>query len=177
MGKRIKYEIGQLINGLEYINDVESKHNRKALFKCYCGNEFITEIWMVKGGNTKSCGCLFKKVQQHTNKVEKRKHGDAIKGTKHYYLYTTWYAMKKRCSPNFKQAKNYYDKGIKVYDKGIKVYDNWSDYLTFKKYVLENLGERPKGKYDLHRIDNDKGYQPNNIVWIEKSEHLKLHRG
>lgn len=36
------------------------------------------------------------------------------------------------------------------------------------------IWERPEG-YDLHRLDNSKGYYPENCEWKEKSKHLKEH--
>jgi hypothetical protein len=46
----------------------------------------------------------------------------------------------------------------------------WADdFATFRDYVNQNLGPRPKG-CSIDRIDNDQGYWPGNIRWATKSE-------
>lgn len=74
--------------------------------------------------------------------------------TKHP-LYGTWTAMKQRCyNPNNKNYKYYGAKGIRVCDEWLN--DFWS--------FVSCMGKRPKN-HTLDRIDNDKGYSPDNVVW------------
>ena len=49
---------------------------KRGLFKCFCGNEFVTRINNVTSGKTKSCGC-FRDVQLRKPKIEYKK-GDVI---------------------------------------------------------------------------------------------------
>lgn len=66
-----KYEQGQMFGDLTFLNragmdaDGESSLGN---FLCVCGKEFITRIYNVKCGATKSCGCLTSKfiVDAHT---------------------------------------------------------------------------------------------------------------
>jgi hypothetical protein len=54
--------------------------------------------------------------------------------------------------------------------RGIRVCDEWNvDFERFRKYVEENLGQRPIG-YTLDRINNDGNYQPGNIRWASRSQ-------
>ncbi len=59
------YEIGQEINGFVYLGNAPYRPNfpRKANFICHCGNKFITTIYNIENGETKSCGCITKKLQ------------------------------------------------------------------------------------------------------------------
>ena len=62
MSNKIIYTKGQKIRDCTFIEDVHSidKKNRKARFKCHCGNIFVANIANIKRGSTLGCGCLAK---------------------------------------------------------------------------------------------------------------------
>lgn len=49
--------------------------------------------------------------------------------------------------------------------RGITVCERWLSYENF----LLDMGERPVG-HTIHRIDNDKGYEPGNCKWATQTE-------
>jgi hypothetical protein len=59
-----KYEnlTGQVVNGIEFMghheNTLQANGKTKWRLKCHCGNEFTCRADSIKGGHTKSCGCL-----------------------------------------------------------------------------------------------------------------------
>ena len=78
--------------------------------------------------------------------------------------YGIWAGMLKRCrNPRCVKYKSYGGRGITVCDR----------WLSFQNF-FEDMGERPPG-CDLHRIENDRGYEPGNCVWLVHSEHMRLH--
>jgi hypothetical protein len=68
--------------------------------------------------------------------------------------------MVSRCTK--KGNKSYPDYG----GRGIKVCDRWKNYLLF----LEDMGEKPSPEMTLERKDNNKNYEPGNVVWATRTE-------
>lgn len=74
-------------------------------------------------------------------------------------VYTSWYAMKRRChGQNIKQFKDYGGRGIKVSKE-------WMKFENFYK----DMGDRPEGK-SLDRIDVNGNYEKSNCRWATRKE-------
>lgn len=122
------------------------------LCKCDCGCEKVIHGVDLRRGHTQSCGCLHKDVTSTANK----KHGYTV-GYKVERLYRIWSNMKSRCyNPRVKAFERYGGRGITVCNEWLH------DYPAFRAWAY-NSGYQENLSID--RIDNDKGYYPQNCRW------------
>lgn len=79
--------------------------------------------------------------------------------------YKSWHAMKQRCTnPKSPQYKDYGGRGLDVAPC-------WMSFDNF----LAHMGERPAGT-TLERIDNERGYWPDNCYWATRAQQQRNRR-
>lgn len=79
--------------------------------------------------------------------------------------YTIWRGMLHRCyNPKSKAHKNYGGRGITVCE-------HWHNYINF----IADIGDRPDGT-SADRIDNNKGYSPDNFRWATRTQQQRNQR-
>ena len=134
--------------------DHQYKNFQLWLFECECGNKKVIRVSAVKNGNTKSCGCLSKRMISERN----YKHG--MHGTR---TYISWVAMKTRCLNKSRSNYHYYG------GRGITICPQWLGNEGFINFYAD-MGDRPEGKTLDRFPDNDGNYTPKNCRWATPRE-------
>lgn len=118
-------------------------------YVCDCGNEKTGKLSSFMKSPPEHCGC---------------NHGCKTHGMSKTALYKSWCSMKRRCDFPDELHKKYYK------DKGITYCKEWKAFDCFSKWALSN---GYVDGYTIERLDNSKGYCPENCTWIPAKDQNK----
>jgi hypothetical protein len=123
--------------------------------RCRCGT--LREVWglHLRGGHSKSCGCLRRELLT--------RHGHSTRAGPSRE-YSAWDHAKQRCyNPKQRGFKNYGGRGIAMWPP-------WRDSAArFVRDLVKAIGYCPKG-HSIDRINNDGNYEPGNVQWATRKQ-------
>lgn len=129
--------------------------------RCVCCNEVTVRGVDLRNGNTTSCGCY-----NHERSVE----CNTTHGMSSSRLYSVWRKMLVRTGihkgANEKTKRNYQDRGITVCEE-------WRTFENFRDWALTH---GYSDHLEIDRIDNDRGYMPENCRWVTDKENVNNRR-
>lgn len=125
---------------------------KKIIVRCTCGGVKKVNKDALISGFTLSCGCLSKEAAAESGKMRRTHYASK---TSEYMI---WASMVQRCRNSKAKAYHFYG------GKGIDVCDAW---LKFENFIAD-MGTKPFIKASLERVDNQKGYEPGNVIWADQ---------
>lgn len=141
----------------------KAKGSRRFWCQCDCGNVWVGVGSSLRKGHTRSCGCL---KSESSAKNAQAMGWLTTHGLSRHPDYVGWQSMIRRCiDPRAKDWPRYGAVGVTVCDR-------WRENFA---YFHADMGARPARGWHLHRIDNSRGYEPDNCTWISPSDHGRLH--
>lgn len=133
---------GQRFGRLVAVERTHGPGSTKWVCRCDCGETKAFYLTHLRRGNSTSCGCSKRRPNRSTR------------------AYESWRAMRDRCTrPLHTHFRDYGGRGITVCER-------WS--TSFDAFFAD-MGERPPGT-SLERIDNSRGYEPDNCRWATSLE-------
>jgi hypothetical protein len=126
-------------------------------FRCDCGKMKMMNVWKVKTGHSRSCGCLRREIAKERFTT----HGH--NGVHRSSEYKAWCNMIQRCTaPTNNNYQNYGGRGIQV----------CPEWLNSFSAFIADIGLKPTPRHSLDRKDVSGNYEPGNCKWSTKREQM-----
>lgn len=148
----------------------KNTEQRAWLCRCLCGRSSHVQPGNLRGGYSRSCGCLRAEVTGKRSSM-RTTHGQT-QGGRLTPEFKAYWSMRSRCYRSRDDSYPHYG------GRGITVCDRWlhgEDGLSGVECFLKDMGKRPDGT-TLDRINNDEDYSPQNCRWATPTQQIRNRR-
>lgn len=165
LGVRVDDITGKKYGRLTVVSYAGLTKDKKAQWNCVCecGNEKTVRAAGLKSGDVRSCGCLAKEAWREVRGKQVGEDSSRYKhGLSKSRINSIYREIKGRCNCTSNPAYPRYG------GRGIKMCEEWEmDFMAFYQWSMDH---GYSDNLTIDRIDNDKGYSPDNCRWSTWNE-------
>ena len=160
---KVVVNVGEVYGDLTILEEIEPfiwgiKKYRAFKCQCICGKLVEVDLNSLRSGNTVSCGC--NKTKRGTKFLLENNPARITHGLSKHPLYDVHKHILARCCDENNPAFDNYG------GRGIDVYHEWANSLASFVDWAESNGYEPG--LEIDRIDNNKGYHPDNCRFVDR---------